>query len=224
MKSVKEITAIISKLRNQVKELESKSDALWRTSHDEATAAYQAAADLKKVIAVWCFNLLHAKKAELLPIWVKVMNEYQGKKIGEVKKKEIREKLKAFGVSGYFTKYEYSSPKIHLVFLDENGYTHGTSDYIELTGDYNISWFDENNKFIMPDLTSFKFYGESTPYIENPKQYIKNLEKLAAKAKKAAAEYNKVLHDYNAAAVPGFNQIKTYNEEPRSIAEYFRIL
>lgn len=247
MKSVKEISAIISKLSKQVKDLENQAKenlekakklshgfsgkwsnitndpdfTTWKALHDESDNAYIKAAEIEKIILVWKFNLLHAKKAELLPIWAGVMKEYQGKKIGEVREKEIRTKLHELGISGYFSNYEYSSPKINIAFLN-NGYCCG-SDYIELTGNYNIKFFDPDNKFVMPELESFKFYGENIGYIENPKQYIKNLEKLAKKAKSAAAVYDTALHEYNAAAVPGFNQIDTYKTAPASISEYFRI-
>ena len=248
MKSVKEINAIIRKLDKQITELENKGGELldnaktishdlkktdfndnnenfttWKTLHNNADDLYKKAAELKKVVIVWNYNLLHAKKAELLPIWAGVMKEYQGKQIGRARDNEIREKLKALGVTGYISQYEYSSPKISLSYLDENGYTHGLSSFVELTGDYNIKFFDLENKFNMPNLESFKFYGENIGYIDNPKQYINKLEKLANKAKSAAAVYNKALHDYNAAAVPGFAQIDYYKDSPASIAEYFRI-
>lgn len=249
MKSVKEITAIISKLSNQAAALENQGSELldkaktlsnswhgsrfadtknnpdftrWQELHAAADNAYIKAGELKKIIIVWRYNLLHAKKAELLPIWAGVMNEYQGKQIGSIREKEIREKLKAAGVAGYFSKYAYSSPKISLSYLDKNGNCYG-SDYVELSGDYNISFFDDNNKFLMPDLSSFKFYGENIGYIDNPKTYIKKLERAAEKAKKAAAAYDSALHEYNAAAIPGFAQIETYKKDPASIAEYFRI-
>lgn len=249
MKTVKEINAIISKLSNQVKDLENQGSRLlddakeiskefhgsrfsdtklnpafekWHELHDTADAAYIKAAELKEIITVWRYNLLHAKKAELLPVWVSVMNEYQGKKIGTVRENEIREKLRAFGVSGYFSKYEYHSPEINLSYLDKNGFCSGC-DYIKLSGNYQINFFDHDSKFIMPELETFKFWGENIGYIENPKQYVKRLKKLAAKARAAAAEYNKALHEYNAAAVPGFAQIDTYKKDPASISEYFRI-
>lgn len=251
MKSVKEITSTISKLSKLVIECEKQGNDLtnqakdlynsWRGTDsifanrdedpeyikynelkDQAAAAYIKAGETKKIITVWQFNLLHAKKAELLPAWVEVMRAYEGKKIGAVREKEIREKLHAVGITGYFSKYAYSCPKICLSFLDSRGCC-SSPDYVNLSGNYQIDFFDENGNFKMPDLSTFKFYGEGTPYIENPKSYIKNLEKLAARAKKAAAEYNKELHAYNAAAVPGFAQIETYNKEPASIAEYFKI-
>lgn len=252
MKSVKEIKAIIHKLNNQVKECEEHADIYldnakkisdswcgtsrfkdtdkdtdpeyltWEAYHKNADDLYTKAAELKKIIAVWNFNLLHAKKAELLPIWAGVMSEYQGKKIGEVREKEIRTKLHNLGISGYFSNYEYSSPKINLSYLDKNGNCYG-SDYIELRGDYNISFFNTDNKFVMPELGSFKFYGEDTPYIENPKGYIKKLEKLAATAKKAAAIYDKAITEYNNNAVPGFSRIDYYRESPDCINKYFRI-
>lgn len=250
MKSVKEINAIITKLVNEVKAYEEQGDKFtneakalynsWRGTtsrfenreddpeyikykklHQDADAAYIKAAETNKIIVVWRFNLMHAKKAELLPVWVEVMKAYEGKQIGKARENEIREKLKSLGITGYFSKYAYSSPKISLSYLN-GGYCYG-SDYIELSGDYNITFWDNNNRFVMPDLSSFKFYGESTPYIENPKQYIKQLERAAAKARTAAAVYNKVLHDYNAAAIPGFRQIETYHDNPGSVAEYFRI-
>lgn len=250
MKTVKEIQAIISKLSKQVKELEDQGGAAldaakkmtqswkssrfadtfknpefekWQELHNTADAAHIKADEISKVITVWRFNLLHAKKAELLPLWAGVLKEYEGKQIGAAREKEIREKLHALGIGGYFSKYEYSSPKINIAFLNAKGYCSG-SDYIELTGDYNITFWDAANKFMMPDLSGFKFYGENTPYIENPKAYIKQLERLAAKAKKAAAEYDKVLRAYNAAAVPGFRRIDSYEDNPASIADYFRII
>lgn len=251
MKSVKEITAIISKLSNQAAALEKQGGAFldqakalfesWRGTqsrfadretdpeyikykalHADADAAYIKAGELKKIIVVWKYNLMHAKKAELLPIWAGVMSEYQGKQIGVTREKEIREKLRAAGVSGYFSKYEYSSPKINLSYLDKNGNCYG-SDYVELSGDYNISFFDDSNRFSMPDLSSFMFYGEKIGYIDNPKTYIKKLEKAAEKAKKAAAAYDSALNDYNAAAVPGFAQIDSYKSSPNSISQYFHI-
>lgn len=249
MKSIKEIVAIISKLSKQVSELENKAGEFlnaakaissewtgsrftdkklnpdfekWSQLHDDADAAYIKAHELKKVITVWNFNLLFAKKAELLPVWISVMSEYQGKKIGAVREDEIRSKLRALGITGYFNKYEYSCPTINLALLDNNGYCSGC-DYIKLSGNYNISFFDSDGKFKMPDLETFKFFGEKIGYIENPKQYIKQLEKAAEKAKKAAAEYDKVLREYNAAAIPGFSQIDSYKESPDSIARNFRI-
>ena len=249
MKSVKEINAIISKLSNQAAALENQGSELldkakilsnswhgsrfadtknnpdftrWQELHAAADNAYIKAGELKKIIVVWRYNLMHAKKAELLPIWAGVMNEYQGKQIGETRKNEIREKLRNLGIAGYFSKYSYSSPKINIAFLDKNGFC-SSCDYIELTGDYNIEFFDENNRFVIPDLSSFRFYGENTAYIENPKQYINKLTKLANKAKQAAAAYDKALSDYNSAAVPGFAQIDTYNTAPASIAGYFKI-
>ena len=251
MKSVKEITAIISKLSNQAAALEKQGGEFldharelfnsWRGTesmfanrdedpeyikykalHAAADNAYIKAGELKKIVTVWKYNLLHAKKAELLPIWAGVMNEYQGKQIGAIREKEIREKLKAAGVAGYFSKYAYSSPKISLSYLDKNGNCYG-SDYVELSGDYNISFFDDNNKFLMPDLSSFKFYGENIGYIDNPKTYIKKLERAAEKAKKAAAIYDSALHEYNTAAIPGFTQIDYYKTSPDSIAKYFHI-
>lgn len=248
MKSVKEISAIIHKLMKQATDAEKRGDNLldeaknvsngwkgtrftdkkenpefekWQQLHVEADKAYTEAVELKKVITVWKFNLLHAKKAELLPVWVGVMKEYEGKQIGKAREQEIRDKLKAVGVYGYFSKYEYSCPKISLSYLN-SGYCSG-SDFVELSGNYQLSFFDENNRFKMPELESFKFFGESTPYIENPKQYVKQLERLADKARKAADEYDKKLHEYNAAAVPGFAQIATYNNDPHSVAQYFRI-
>jgi len=249
MKSVKEITAIISKLSNQAAALENQGSELldkakilsnswhgsrfadtknnpdftrWQELHADADAAYIKAGELKKIIVVWRYNLMHAKKAELLPIWAGVLNEYQGKQIGAIREKEIREKLKAAGVAGHFSKYEYSSPKISLSFLDKNGNCYGI-DYVELSGDYNISFFDDNNKFLMPDLESFKFWGENIGYIDNPKTYIKKLERAAEKAKKAAAVYDSALHEYNTAAIPGFTQIDYYKTSPDSIAKYFHI-
>lgn len=248
MKSVKEINAIIHKLNNQITELENKGGELldnaktishdlkksdfndnnenfttWKTLHNNADEFYKKAAELRKVVIVWRFNLLHAKKAELLPIWAGVMKEYQGKQIGRARDNEIREKLKALGIAGYFSNYEYSSPKISLSYIDKDGYTYGLTGFVELTSDYNIKFFDLENKFYLPDLESFKFYGENIGYIDNPKQYIKKLEKLANKAKSTAAVYDTALHEYNAAAVPGFAQIDYYKESPASVAEYFRI-
>lgn len=245
MKSVNEIKAIISKLHKQVEELENNGNRLldrakelsnnftrkimdnpnfneWKELHEKADNEYIKAHELKKVITVWNYNLLHAKKAELLPVWISVMKEYQGKKIGDVREKEIREKLKNLGVSGYFSKYDYHAPEINLSYLDKNGFCSGC-DYVKLSGNYQINFFDNDNKFVMPDLESFKFYGENNGYIENPKQYIKQLEKLAKKAKAAAGVYDKALHEYNAAAVPGFAQIETYHNDPNSVEKYFRI-
>ena len=152
MKTVKEINAIISKLSNQVKELEAEGSRLlnnakeiskdfhgsrfgdtkanpafekWQELHDAADLDYIKAAEIKEIITVWRYNLLHAKKAELLPVWISVMKEYQGKKIGDVREKEIREKLKTFGVSGYFSKYDYHAPEINLSYLDKNGFCSG---------------------------------------------------------------------------------------------------
>ena len=237
MKTVEEIKKIIIKLTKQAKELEEQAEKMldnwrdtrsdapdmdtWHETREAAETAYKKADELKKIVTVWKYNLMHAKKAELLPIWIKIMNEYQGKKIGAVREEEIRNKLHALGVSGYFSKYEYHSPKICLSFLN-GGYCYG-SDYIELTGNYNISFFDNDNKFLMPELESFKFQGENIGYIENPKQYIKQLEKTAARARKAAAAYDEIIHEYNAAAIPGFSQIDTYKEAPWSIAKYFKI-
>lgn len=249
MKSVKEITAIISKLSNQAAALENQGSELldkaktlsnswqgsrfadtkntpdftrWQELHAAADNAYIKAGELKKIVTVWKYNLSHAKKAELLPIWAGVMSEYQGKQIGAIREKEIREKLKAAGVAGYFSKYAYSSPKISLSYLDKNGNCYG-SDYVELSGDYNISFFDDNNKFLMPCLDSFTFYGENIGYIDNPKTYIKKLERAAEKAKKAAAVYDSALHEYNTAAIPGFTQIDYYKTSPDSIAKDFHI-
>ena len=249
MKSVKEINSIICKLNNQAVELDNTNKNLinqavelseswkgtsrfkdrkndvefikWEQLHTEADNAHKAAEEIRKIITVWRFNLSHAKKAELLPIWVEVMKEYEGKKIGEVREKEIREKLKSFGVSGYFSKYAYSSPKISLSFLDKSGCC-SCCDYVELTGFHKLEFFDENGKFKMPELETFKFYGESTPYIENPKSYIKNLEKLAEKARKAAASYDKAISEYNNAAVPGFSRIDDYSKSAHEIT-HFRI-
>lgn len=249
MKSVKEINAIIHKLVKEVNDLENQGSKLldeaktisanfhgtrfakvaddpevekWHAIHAAADNAYIKAGELKKIIVVWKFNLLHAKKAELLPIWAGVMREYEGKKIGAIREKEISDKLHNLGITGYFSKYAYSSPKINLSFLDNNGHC-SYPDYIELTGNYQVAFFDNENKFKLPDLETFKFYGEGTPYIENPRQYIKQLEKLATKAKTTAAAYDKALHAYNAAAVPGFAQIDAWKDNPGSIAEYFRI-
>ena len=249
MKSVKEIEVIIKKLQIQVNELENQGSRFldeakiiggsltgsrffektndpnfekWQELHKKADDSYIKAGELSKIITVWKYNLMHAKKAELIPIWAGIMREYEGRKIGAVREREITDKMHAVGVAGYFSKYEYSSPKIHLAFLDKNGFCCG-SDYIELTGDYNISFYDEAGKFKMPDVSKFYFYGENIGYIENPKQYVKSLERLANKAKKAAAAYDAALHQYNAAAVPGFAQIDTYKTSPNSIAEYFRI-
>ena len=249
MKSVKEITAIISKLSNQAAALENQGSELldkakilsnswhgsrfadtkinpdfatWQELHAAADNAYIKAGELKKIIVVWRYNLLHAKKAELLPIWAGVMSEYQGKQIGAIREKEIREKLRAAGVAGYFSKYDYHAPEINLAYLDNNGHCCGV-DYLKLSGNYQISFYDSNNKFVMPDLESFKFWGENIGYIDNPKTYIKKLERAAEKAKKAAAVYDSALHEYNTAAIPGFAQIETYKKDPASIAEYFRI-
>lgn len=249
MKSVKEIKAVISKLSIQAEKLEREGSSLldeakaisnnwngsrfsdvksypdyekWQELHVAADNAYVKAGEVKRVITVWKFNLLHAKKAELLPIWAEVMKDYEGKAIGPARDKEIHEKLKKLGITGYFSKSEYSSPKINLSFLDNRECCTYT-DYIELTGNYEVKFFDDNGKFTMPDLSTFKFYGESTPYIDNPKAYIKSLLKLADKAKKAAAAYNAAHHEYNKAAIPGFNTIDEYKNGAGSIAEYFRI-
>jgi len=248
MKSVKEIQKIISRLSEQVKENENKGSRLfdeakklaetfsgkwkeitndpdfekWKAISEESDKAYMQASEIEKVIVVWKFNLLHAKKAELLPIWANVMKEYEGKQIGETRKKEIHDKLKALGITGYFSKYEYSSPKISLSFLDNNGCCYG-SDYIELTGNYSISFFDDNNKFVMPELSSFKFYGEDLPYIENPKKYIKQLTSQAEKVRKSAEAFDKVITEYNNAVIPGFRRIDCYKDTPNSISKYFRI-
>ena len=248
MKSAKEIQKIIKRLSEQAKENENKGSRLfdeakklaeafsgkwkeitndpdfekWKAITEESDKAYMQASEIEKIIVVWKFNLLHAKKAELLPIWCKVLSEYVGKQIGEVREKEIHDKLKALGIAGHFSKYEYSSPKINLSFLDNNGCCYG-SDYIELTGNYNISFFDENNKFIMPELSSFRFYGEDIPYIENPKKYIKQLTKQAEKLKKEAGEFDRIITDYNAAVIPGFRRVDCYKDSPNSINKYFRI-
>ena len=251
MKTVKQINAIISKLQAEANDLENQAKNFseqaktlfnswkgtqsrfanreddpeyirWKALNQAEDNAYIQAAEIRNIITVWRFNLLHAKKAELLPVWCEVMKPYEGKKIGEARKEEIRAKLKALGVAGYFSNYEYDTPKINLAYLDNNGYCFG-GDYVELRGHYNTSFFDSDNKFVMPELDSFKFYGEGTPYIENPKQYIRNIRKLAEKAKKAAAAYDKELKAYNNAAIPGFAEIKTYNEYPDHVAKYFRI-
>lgn len=236
MKTVKEIRNIITKLSNELSELDAKEKEITNKIHEiigsvhfsmpqdkkEAVEAlhierdnlYKAEAMPSKLVKVWQYNLFLTIWAEFMPVFKAVMEKYQGKNIGEKTKEKIRNEFNAAGYSAYFYQ-EYSRTQIHVSTLDRR---YDRFDFYS----YNNPVWDDNGKFIMPDLDAFTFDGKTIGYIDNPKRYIKDIEKLAVKLHDAAGIYAEAMENYNKHAIKGARKVE-YQNSPKSTFEYFRV-
>lgn len=220
MENYKNIIEQMKKNNAEIKEIENFFDGLRYPAEIKITpqmvkaakAARQAASEkrgerlqnLKIENAILRDNARRAYAADVLPAVLAILKKYDGKAYGEKTRDKMRDELKAAKSCAFHISREYYRDELHLVPLDEKGYSLTFCNYSDF--EFSTSWTDgsprllNDNKIngkITPDELRLQNCGE---YVENVPERVKQIKSayaaaLAAEsaARQAATEYNKLL-------------------------------
>lgn len=118
-------------------------------------------------------NIEESKKAiVLLPKVYELLKKYAGKKIGDKTKEKINNELK----EKYNCTYYISDNELTII-PHKNNYSYCV--YYKYYIGYQLSFWDNENKFVLPDLQEFKSYNKYIDFINNNinvDSYINDLE------------------------------------------------
>lgn len=112
------------------------------------------------------------KTIDLLPKVYEVLKKYVGKKIGDKTKEKINNELK----EKYNCTYYIYDNELIITPL-KNNYSYYV--YYKYCVEYNLSFWDNECKFVLPDLQEFKFRNKYIDFINNNidvDSYINDLE------------------------------------------------
>lgn len=161
--------------------------------------------NLKIENAILHDNARRAYAADVLPVVFDILKKYDGKPYGEKTRDKMRDELKTAKSCAFYISREYSRDELHLVPLDDRGYSDGSmwryGDF-----EFSTSWADgtprllNDNKIngkIAPDELRLQNCGE---YVENVPERVEQIKRayaaaLAAEnaAKIAEKAYNALL-------------------------------
>lgn len=211
MKKTAEILAEIRENRTKAEELNRFiKSAKWSERNEPAIVK---AAEEEEILQIEN-KILHdnarrALYAEALPVILEELSKFKGKPYGEKTEKKISDAIKARINCGFYMRNEYSGTALHLIPMNENGFSGTMFNY----QDFDIYTQYENgdrprvlidNK--IQEVPADKFYlSYCAEYVENPREHAEKIRAEFAALKEARAAYERKCSEFNSLLPSGIS-------------------
>ncbi len=211
---MKKSAEILAEIREKSAKAESLEAAVKAAKWSERNAPeIQRAAEEAELLRIEN-KILHdnARRslfAEALPVILEELSKFKGKPYGEKTEKKISDAVRARLNCAFYMRSEYSGTALHLVPLNENGFSGTMFNY----QDFDIYTQYENgerprvlvdNK--IQEVPADKFFlSYCAAYVENPREHAEKIRAEFAALKEARAAYERKCSEFNSLLPSGIS-------------------
>ena len=202
MENYKNIIEQMKKNRAEIKAIEEFFTGA-KYSDRVASEKGERLQNLKIENAILKDNARRAYAADVLPAVFDILKKYDGKPYGEKTRDKMSAELKTAKNCAFYISRQYSRDELHLVPLDENGYS-DRMFFRYADFEFSTSWADgtprllNDNKIngkITPDALRLQNCGE---YVENVPERVEQIKTAYAAALAAESAAKQAEKAYNA--------------------------
>lgn len=153
----------------------------------------------EKIAAILRHNYRAVLAAQSLPVFVEIMNKYDGRKAGEKTRQKISDEMRAACDCSVWLNNSFSAE----IYESNEGVRRGES--FTVYGKNGLELIDEEN-VINGTLTADDLRANAGEYVENPAARVEEIAEAERRVEEARKTYNETIDAYNALIVDGYDE------------------
>lgn len=156
----------------------------------------------EKIGAVLRHNYRAVLAAQSLPVFVEIMNKYNGRKAGEKTRQKINDEMRAAcGCSVWFNRCFHNNSFSAEIYESDGG---RRGERFTVYGKNGLEFIDEENA-ISDKFTADDLHANAGEYVENPAARVEEIAEAERRVEEAKSVYNEAVDAYNALLVDGYD-------------------
>lgn len=158
----------------------------------------------EKIGAVLRHNYRAALATQSLPVFVEIMNKYDGRKAGEKTRQKISDEMRAAcDCSVCFDRCFHNNSFSAEIYESNEGGRRG--ECFTVYAKSSLELIDEEN-VINGKLTADDLNATAGEYVENPAARVEEIEEAERRVEEARKTYNETIDAYNSLIVEGYDK------------------